>query len=563
MRAKAIAAATLTACALGASASCLVVTPLDELPEASGGRTSAGGASGKAGSGGGGRSGADGCSTHEDCASEGSGRGDPYLCRQEDGTCQRIKSEACPLVYGSGEDDELSSDAIVFGAFATLSPTAPDRNSVVYAHRLALEELSGDNIGGLPPSDSDGARRPLTMVVCNNAAQHVETALAHLVSDLSVKAVLATLKPGDLRRGFERHAKSDVLYLSPVAVTETVAKLKDKDLVWNLLGQPADAVPAYAALVKRLEPLLRKRHGLTADRSLRVALVTTLDAFDSELATKVAEALVFNGKSTQANRAAGNYELFTATSTDAEHLNELATAILQLKPHLVVSAASEVMTLPMTGIVDTLEAGWEPFTLDDPEPQALPSYVLSPYNAGSLESVADTIAGLKEYTDEAEPQQRFVGISFASAEDRSLQFEYETRLGSRFKGAYQDSANYYDAVYFLAYAMHGAGTSEPLSGSSIARGMKRLLTGKTVDVGPKHILNAFQLLSTPDTTIQLSSTLGPPSFDPHSGVRSVNGSVFCFSRDGQLITVETDVLIYDREQATFRHKRDFCFPLPE
>jgi hypothetical protein len=98
--------------------------------------------------------------------------------------------------------------------------------------------------------------------------------------------------------------------------------------------------------------------------------------------------------------------------------------------------------------------------------------------------------------------------------------------------------------------MYAAGAS-PLTGSSIAAAMPRLINGKAYDVGPANIGAVFQALSKAQSTIELDGTLGPPDFDATTGVRHDQGSVLCFKLDNGVISLEPDVLRYDTELGQF------------
>jgi len=565
---RALRATLLLALGLSGAAGCLVVSPLDDLPASVGGSaggTSAGGrnasgtntggtAPGKTSSGGSaaadasegaqaGSAGSGECLTNAECVRRGAD--DPYRCRPSDHTCVALKNGACPLAYGDAADP----NAIYFGAFATLNPVAPEDNSIVWSHLLALNELSGDAVGGLP-GDGVGPRRPLVMIVCNNANDVVEPGLAHLAEDVEVPAIIATLKPGDLRRGFEKYrAAHDIFYLSPVSVTSTVATEPDDNLIWALLGQPSDFAPTYTALLKLAEKRLRAdRHMQTGDQ-LKVALVTTKDAFDSDLATAVGQVLVFNGMSADGNGA--NYFPVTLDGSDPDQETMLATTaqeIVDFGPDVVVSAASELFSMD-GGLLHSIDTTWPGREVEKP----LPFYILSPYNAGNLNPAIQLMNDAIAFTNETDPEQRFVGVSVAGARDNTLQNQYALRLRTLAKKPYFDTANYYDAIYFLAYAMYAGGTQAELSGSSIASGMQRLLSGMSYDIGPSPAIEPiFDALKAPATTVHIASTLGPPDFDPKTGVRPVDGSVLCFQKvDPTTVQPRTDVLRYDRDQATF------------
>ncbi|HEX3854276.1 MAG TPA: hypothetical protein VHW01_25105, partial [Polyangiaceae bacterium] len=358
-----------------------------------------------------------GCRTNQDCVA--SSADEPYLCRATDHSCVALKTEECPLAYGQASDP----NAIFFGAFATLNAAVPEDNAIVWAHRLALDELSGDANGGLP-GGPNGKRRPLVMVVCNNSADTVDKGLSHLADDLRVPAVLATLKPGDLRRGFEAHTDRGIFYLSPTAATRSVVDEDDKGLIWNMLGQPSDLAPTYAKLLTYAETYVRAQRSLTMP--VRVALVTTTDAFDSELASFVEQVLTFNSLNTTKNTDAGNFAGFAVDTSDPEP-ESWAQKIVAFHPDIVISASSETFS-QKGGLLETLESDWNESNLTAPRP----FYILSPYNAGDLSNVHDLMSNLINGGVDPKPNQRFVGVSIAGAVDVTLQNQYATRLRTEF-----------------------------------------------------------------------------------------------------------------------------------
>lgn len=532
--------------ALAGVDACLLVTPLDDAPAAQGGATQGGGSGGASGkahvmpdggrdaeAGAGGEPSSGECKTNADCAKLSGSTA--YRCLPASHSCVQLTNDACPLSYGDGWADP---NAVYFGAFATLNPVLPEESSILWAHRLALQELNGDGIGGVPDGP-DGARRPLVMIVCNNANDEVEAGVRHLIEDVRVPAILATLKPGDLRRAYENNVARDTFFLSPVAVTSAVVTEEDDGHIWSMLGQPSDFAPAYAALLARAEAYVRKQRQLDADVPLNVALVTTGDAFDSELANAITPELVINGKPATADTEHFvRFDLPPAPDAVAE-----AAAIGDFQPDIVVSAASETF-LMKNGVQEQLEGNWAEYAYPaDPKPG--PFYILSPYNAGNLVPLQGRIEGRLDAQPSLQEQQRYVGVSIAASADTSLQNAYAVRLVSAFKGALTDTANYYDAVYYLAFAMRGADQPDGLTGSGIARGMQRLLEGNRFPLGPSSANQVFAALAKAEVTVHVDSTLGPPGFDPVTGVRAVEGSVFCFSRTKNTTSALFDQLRYN------------------
>jgi hypothetical protein len=481
-----------------------------------------------------------GCTSNQECIDlHENENAAPYRCTDA-GKCVRLNNGVCKLVY----DDEgyKAADPIYVGAFAPLPPALPETSAVLYPLRLALRELSGDAYGGLLMPN--GKRRPIVLVVCDNGEDSVDQAAEHLFDEVGVSAVLATLLPGDIRRVFERYKDRNVFFLSPIGATSAVAALDDQDLVWTMLGQPKDLVPVYRDLVQNLvEPYLRNVRGI-GDRPLRVVLLRGADAFGIELSSLVAKELTWNGKSVKENDDDGNYHGYTfdGTITPAEVVQEILD---QAEPvDLVISTAGQDVTRAETGVIELLETQWMGY------PDALrPFYVLSPFNAGDLGAVT-TLIGIELEGPDLEATKRFVGVTAASAEDGSLQQAFAVNLGDNYPKSNPDTGNYYDAFYFLAYAMYGARVNDP-QGTDIARGMRRLLAGERFNVGVDDISSVFKALAVDGASIELDGTLGRPAFDPETGVHVDPGAVFCIGADAS-VYVSPNALRYAPATGTFQ-----------
>jgi hypothetical protein len=605
-------ATTLCAAAGVLLSACIVVSPLDDFPDAPGaagrggsaggngsggskaGRGGAGGTSGAGGDAGAGansgrggsagtgasggsggdsgagtsgdageagRAGAEGCSTNRECVLD---NGEPYRCRPSDRRCVALKTSDCPLVYPDVEDVYSNPDALYIGGFATLAPVRYDENSVVWAQRLAIEELSGDNVNGLPGVDG-GRRRPLVMIVCNNDTAEdsdtIDRGMRHLTTELEVPALVATLKPGDLVRSFEDHQKGKVFFLDPVSATSIVGNYDDDDLIWTMLGPPKDYAPGYRELLELTEAYIRRTRVLEpADRKIKVAHVTSTDAFNEELKNFVEPLLRFNGDLDVTQNGPENYLTVTINTAlepqeQATQIFDLAAQVRAFRPDVVISTAGPQFS-QARGVLEYIETLW-----DDGSDTPRPFILLSPYNAGNTRPVVDLIesemkvAAGGQATD-PDAYKRFVGLSAAGAEDLDLQNGYASRLAGKFgTAANPDTGNYYDAVYFLAYSIVGSGAAVPTA-PQIAKGMRRLIAGDPLDVGPTVIADVFDALADSETSIELQGTLGPPDFDVDSGVRIGTSSVFCFFRSSETPSETTvvpriDVLRYDRDSAQF------------
>jgi hypothetical protein len=225
-------------------------------------------------------------------------------------------------------------------------------------------------------------------------------------------------------------------------------------------------------------------------------------------------------------------------------LTEVADGILSFGPDIVISTAGEAVT-ENDGIIERLESRWGGAAGPGKE---RPYYILSPFNAGDTGIVQSFILSAITEPNAFDPDAagRFLGLSAASAEDQTLQNEFGAKLREAHpnQGAIDDTGNYYDAVYFLAYALYGSENPRSPTGPEAARGLGRLISGAPLNATPDQIDDVFERLSEPGATLSLYGTLGAPDFDPETGVRRATPSVFCFEAVGNVILPRIDVLRY-------------------
>jgi hypothetical protein len=553
------------------SASCGLVAPLDDVapkfsispdsgdeqPQNDGGSGAGGG-----GSDGGGSDGSGGpCTSHAVCSER--NRDQPYRCIRN--ACVPLRTPECPGVFsgktGVNEGKDFAdADAIVLGAYANIEMD-PAKAQSVLNYRLVLNELSGSEIGGLPlPS---GRKRPLVLVVCDNTPgplgyQGIEKSMGHLVRDLGVPAVLAALETGDLLRAFDDFARPHgVFFLSPLNSNETLAGQDDNSLLWHMLGMPTDTVPAYTSLLEKLEKLIVASKPPPAEK-LRVALVWTGDAFHNELVQSAVLKLTFNGMGVTANEEQGFYKSIKLEPS-SDIAKEVET-VRQLNPHVVISMANN--SFIQSGMLDRIEKGFGALNKVH--------YLLSPFNRAERDAIKATIQfTLRAEADnvgaELTAHRRFMGVNAAGAEDQTLYNDYYTRLTTSFEGAGRDAENFYDAFYFLAYAIHAAGSTTVLSGKGIAQAMPSLIIGpREFNVGPPDRVTALAFLSG-NQSMRLIGTLGAPDFNLETGSRVDTGGVYCFhwnqlSSSVIVATDHSDVMRFDSVQKQLRFSELYAEP---
>jgi len=516
-------------------AACVVLAPLDEVnTRVTDGGAGSGGSAGDASQ--------LPCETNAECSQLDADQ--PYRCVKPEGTCVALKTEQCRLVYDGKKQqssrDHTDPNAIFLGAFANYGST-PGEGHDIFNYRFALSELSGTNVQGVPGPNA--TFRPIVLVVCDNAdsrpdrADIVAQGLEHLVNRVRVPAILAALREEDLLRNFGTFGVGKgTFFLSPFGANRQLADAPDEDLLWHMLGLPEQLAPAYVALLKRLETRLGEQRSLT---TIKVAAVSSNEGFDTELSRIVLRDLRFNGdKNVTTNQTEGNFLLQTLDAgTD---LTAATNRIIEFRPHVVISLAGEAFTDPMLPNLET-ELGVD-----------ATYFVLSPVNAGSLNR---SVKPMLRTTLAIRPNvtKRYFGINVAGAEDKSLYNDYLGRLHRDFPNAREGTENYYDAMYFLVYALHAGNPLGNVVGTNLPNGMLRLLSGsQQYSVGPDDLASVYGTLAVSGNRISLNGTLGPPAFDAATGVRISKGSVFCFASVPSTepeVTEENDVLRLDNSGA--------------
>lgn len=492
---------------------------------------------------------ATGCTSNAQCL-ERSGEFEPSACVA--GECVELLTPDCPLLLpqtGRGWLPNLRNsdpEPVIVGAFSQVPESL--YGVVARTFDLALTEVTR-TVGGLPAAS--GKRRPLVVLVCRNVYEDesaLDAAIAHLIDEVRVPAVIAHLETAPLIRAFQRGGRArHVFFMSPLSAEQSLLDLDDDGLVWNMLPGGAALAAAYPALVNVTLEHLRNTGALAADEDARVAVVRADNIANlAETATALTRSIRYNGKSAAEN-APMSFQAFSIISSDtgetASDYAPVIDALLKFAPHLIISAAGGEFPAIFMPALESAPWGERP------------TYLLSPWNYadGRLLELAQRFAPV-------DLRRRMLGVNFAGAPDKSLYDAYQ----ARFDAAYPSFAgtpgleNYYDAAYYLIYAGIAAGPVSPLIGADFALGMPRLLAGRPAfDVGPEDLAAAYRALEDPASAIALNGTLGPPDFDARTGARATAGTVWCIAED---LRFETDVLRLDDDgQLAGRFP---CYPFP-
>jgi hypothetical protein len=487
------------------------------------------------------------CQTHKDCLDE-FGDIDPHVCVS--GECVLLKSEECPLVLPLRSEawlDSLkTSNAIILGAYSPI----PDSSRLSNYSRfidLAISEVT-EEIGGLP--GPGGSRRQVVVLVCEGETPSPEQLLAsasHLVDELQVPGIVSTLQSADLQYVFEERGLSgDTFFMSALDADDALLNLQDNGLIWTMLTSPDQVAVTFAPLMERVLSYLSRAEGPLANEVARVALVapTGEPRLLGDMGEVISDSIEFNGKAALDNYP-DNFRVFDINtvygdSEAAADQSALVSDLLDYRPHIILAMAANEF---LSGVVPGLESSWADAAMDQPRP----FYILSPYHLGNVELPAaldadDTV------------HERLVGVGYAAAEDPTVYRDYLIRLEQAYPEIrgdtdYMGLENFYDAPYYLLYALAAAGNPPRMTGSLLAQGMTRLIAGPVYEIGRNDMVEAIGLLqANARNSITLKGTLGLAKFDAATGARADAGSVFCVDVDGEFVP---DVLRWDSNEATF------------
>jgi hypothetical protein len=474
------------------------------------------------------------CSSHAACGDK---LGVPARCRDSDGTCVELQTPSCPLVLGAArEPNAVFAVAYANAAVAQLA-TAPQTLS----YALALEDLGLELSSGAMPRARE-FRRPLALVICS-ASEGPDLSLQYQ-TNAEALAVIPDFSTDEVSRYFDS-SNGRLFFLDPNGSSLSLANLQDDGLVWHLLGQPADFAGVYTAVLRRATAAVRARRGWDGEAKVRVAAVIG----DSAPYQEMADAALAQIEAEQDDALFGPLSL-QSFDLRAGNVSAVGQELAAFAPAVVVSFAGRAFS---DEVVIELESAWAPA---DDAPR--PLYVLSPDNRASLEGkLGEMVRDFQHTLPEDRTFTRFVGVA-PTGPDANVYNPYVVRLRRRHPNAPAGYQRYYDAVFFLAYAIEGAEAGAGIRAADVTWGMVRLIEGsERLEVGPEDVSRVLQRLQeTVVDPFSLIGTLGAPRFDAEHGTRVEAGSVYCLDEQ---VALHSDVLRYHPENKELRGDITRCF----
>lgn len=449
------------------------------------------------------------CSTNRECSDRltaaGSSKPTPAVCLRAERRCARLTSEDCREVTG----DFLNDDAIIIASlFSTTGPQATTNQHRQQAASLAVSEVNA--AGGIPAGRTSARGRPLVMVSCDEVAD-LKRVATHLVHELHVPAIVGPNTSQDtLDLSTMFTIEAGTLVISPTAVASSISDLLDDDLTWLMVPSDVQRAPLMIGQVNALEEQLVRERG--RDR-LRLGVIYRNDALG--IGTRVSlNGLRFNGAPIAAQENLGSQVRMDGYEFSSPDQNALVSTYVQFAPDVIVLAGTAEA---ITGIMLPLEQQWD--VARNPRPQ----YLLT--DSSKIPELLDAVSR----DDDLRRRIRGSGVT-PSPGSQPVYNAFRLDYGATFDGSvtFSGMGPAYDASYAVAYAlaaMHDA----PITGASIAQGLRRLGNGrKVVEVGLTTVLAAFQELVAGES-IRALGTFSPLEWTPSGAVASATLEVWCVS----------------------------------
>lgn len=454
-----------------------------------------------------------------DCAKTSDCAGDNVICRKTDGKCVGLLSNECKEVFGDPKND----DAVIFGATVSLTGS---NASVGIAEKNALQLALDDfriSANGLPPLPGSTKRRPLAIVVCDDAAAvDVATLSAkHLTNDLHVPAILGESWSGvavSLLTNVTVPAQT--LMIATGVTSPDLSNLPKDNLFFRTITSMVGETQAMSSLVLDTEKLVKAAS--TSSTALKVALVHKGDSFGKGSAQVMQKNLVFNGLPALDPGNAANFQTLDYGDSGNPAANplkypETVAKVLAQKPPVIVAIGSGEL---YANIVQPVESGWD---ANSPRPywilshtaysSAITSYLVGNDPTGSLRK---RILGTTPGTEDTDYQQ--------------FKANYTTQVRDGTNANSFGTSNTYDAMYLATYLVASLG-STPITGRSMSNAMGKILSGPAIEVGSNDLNHALTLLSE-GTSINLNGVSGPLDFDLATGDVLQPIQVWCVPADG-------------------------------
>jgi ABC-type branched-subunit amino acid transport system substrate-binding protein len=457
------------------------------------------------------------CSSNADCARS---RGDNTVCRKSDRTCQGLLTAECTSVLGDWRDD----DAVLLGATVALTgPNAsvgiPERNAI----ELALNDLR-TSANGLPPRPGSSKRRPLAVVVCDDASTNaVATRSAeHLTKVLQVPAIVGPSWSGVAVSLLSNvTVPTQTLMIATGTTSPDFTGLDKSGLFFRTIESMTLETKAMSGLVLEIEKLVRAK-GLVVPT--KVSLLHKGDSYGKGSAQAMVKTVQFNAlpaldPGNQANFLQLDYGDSGNPTASPLKYNETVASVLAQKPHIIVSIGTGEV---FANVVGAVEKSWDP---------ALPyrPYWILPHT----QFTGATTDFLKSNDADGGLRKRILGATPGSEDLNYQQFKinYQTQVRDGTSPNSFGASNTYDSVYVAAFAIASL-REQSITGRNMANAIANLVgPGQKISVNISDLNTGLNLLSQ-GQKIDVHGVSGPLNFDLTTGDVAQETQIWCVPAGG-------------------------------
>jgi ABC-type branched-subunit amino acid transport system substrate-binding protein len=474
------------------------------------------------------------CTTNQECTERASsgvtgaaGAADNVVaavCVKQGGAhCVPLLSDDCNLITGDYTNDQ----AIIVGSlFSTKGPTAATNLPRQQSAELAIEQIN--TAGGVPSGSTSANPRPLVMISCDESTNLVRAA-GHLVNDLHVPAIVGPNTSQDtLDVSTMVTVPGGTVVMSPTGVASSIAALNDNDLTWLMVPSDVQRAPLMISQINTLESSLKTAR---TETTVKLGVVFRNDALGIGTRTSLND-LVLNGKPLADPTNLGNNVQIDPYDATQPNQQAIVTKYVGFAPDIIVLAGTaEAITQVMT----PLEAQWT-------APNR-PSYVLI-----DSTKVPELLAAVTN-NDDLRSRIRGTGITPgpAGAGTPAETFNgFEIDYGVRFNASATISGMgpSHDAAYAIGLAL-AATTDQPVSGASVAQGLRKLAGGTTkLEATGTNVLAAFQKLASGQEITEVG-TFGMLDWDANGAVKGGTLEMWCVGGPSTKPAYASSGLIFD------------------
>jgi branched-chain amino acid transport system substrate-binding protein len=298
--------------------------------------------------------------------------------------------------------------------------------------------------------------------------------LEHIATFDDISAVIGPAASNVVVDSFNAVAKGEnILMMSPAATSTVISDIQDNDLLWRTA--PSDAIQGAAIA----------RYLLNEEGLERIAIINRDDIYGNGLRDTIMEHLC------ESFKCIDNNKFYTAVYKESSITTDQSTIVIEL----------EEFNPSITVLIGFIEDGGA--FLELASQKNVTRFILS----DGLKS--DELLKL-DLSQDMECQ--LIGTQPATPSGKNYQ-SFESRFNGKYDAVGSYTANAYDAVYLLGYAIAATNTSRP-TGPEIAAGLKRLSEGSIVNTGTSDWNKATQeLAAKPSVTINYEGASGPLDFD--------------------------------------------------